>query len=127
MSKGVGAVTLESNALASRNGKLVEQSIALYMGVSWEGKPVDAVLDGKPLEIKSCQQYITDMGSARNKRSGRFVFNEEQHRYLLENNGIYALVVRTGDIVIHTRLRKASLISGITGRASVKPWPGVIV
>jgi hypothetical protein len=119
-------VTLESNTIASRNGKLVEQSIALYMGVPWEGKPVDAVLDGKPLEIKSCQQYITDMGSARNRRSGRFVFNEEQHEYLLQNDGIYALVVRTGDTVIHTRLKKASLISGIAGRASVKPWTRVI-
>jgi hypothetical protein len=119
-------MSLESNTLASRNGKLIERSIAQYIGVPLNGQPVDAMLDDKPLEIKSCQQYITDMGSARNRRSGRFVFNEEQHQYMLENNGIYALVVRTGDIVIHTRLRKASLISGITGRASVKPWPMVI-
>jgi hypothetical protein len=126
MSKGADTVTFESNTLASRNGKAIEKSIALYMGVPLDGQPVDAVLDGKPLEIKSCQQYITDVGSHKSRRSGRFVFNEEQHKYLLQNNGIYALVVRMGDIVIHTRLIKANLISGISGRASVKPWPGVI-
>ena len=97
------------------------------MGVPLDGLPVDATLDGKPLEIKSCQQYITDVGSHRNRRSGRFVFNEEQHEYLLENNGIYALVVRMGDIVIHTRLMKASLISRISGRSCVRPWTRVIL
>lgn len=119
-------MSLESNTTASRNGKSIEMSILRYMGLPQQGQPVDSELDGKPLEVKSCQLYITDVSCGKSRRSGRFQFNEEQDRYLKENDGRYALVVHDEGIIHHTRLLRASLIEGIVGRACGKPWRMVI-
>jgi hypothetical protein len=102
---------MNSNALASKNGHIIEQSICNYLGLDHHpGEIVDTYLNGKPLEIKSCQEWIGDSSHTNCRRSGRFQFNEEQHRYLVENNGIYAFVVQVDGEIKRTCFRKASLI-----------------
>jgi hypothetical protein len=111
------------NALACRNGHEIESRVCEYLGIEHNPNAiVDAELDGHPLEIKSCQEFITVSGSSGVRRRGRFVFNEEQDQYLKENGGIYALVVHCDGVIKRTRLLKASLVKGIVGTACCKNW-----
>ncbi|WP_407356778.1 hypothetical protein [Methanolobus sp. WCC5] len=113
-----------SNTTASRNGKAVEKSLLQYMGLSHEQSPVDSTLEGHPLEIKSCQMQIIDSHNSNHRRSGRIVFEPEQHRYLLEHGGIYAFVVHVNKVVHHTRMIRADLVKlpDFSCNRSV-PWP----
>jgi hypothetical protein len=114
---------LESNALASKNGRTIENQMCDFLGCACNSKEiVDSELDGMPLEIKSCQEFITVSGSSGVRRRGRFIFNEEQDQYLKKNGGIYALVVHCDGVIKRTRLLKASLVSGIVGCACCKNW-----
>ena len=118
---------VESNTTASRNGHSIESQICDFLGIPHDPNAiVDAYLDDKPLEIKSCQIVIGDNSHPNGIRSGRFKFNQEQHMYLTENDGIYALVVHRDGEFEHTRLIKASLITGISGRSCGKTWRGVM-
>jgi hypothetical protein len=117
----------ESDTIASRNGRTIESTICDYLGIKHNYNDiVDAELDGHPLEIKSCQEWIGDSSHTNCRRSGRFQFNEEQHRYLVENNGIYAFVVQVDGEIKRTCLKKACLIGDVVGRACGKVWSGVM-
>ena len=118
---------MNSQALAARNGHNIESQICNFLGIPHDYNGiVDAHLNDRPLEIKSCQMIITDKSHSNQTRQGRFVFNEEQHRHLVRNNGIYALIVHDDAQIKHTCLKRASLISGIVGRACGRTWKGVI-
>jgi hypothetical protein len=118
---------MNSNALASKNGHIIEQSICNYLGLDHHpGEIVDTYLNGKPLEIKSCQERIIDSHNANKWRSGRFKFNEEQDKFLKEHDGIYAFVVHVDGEIKRTCFRKASLIGGIVGRSCGRTWLGVM-
>ena len=46
---------------------------------------VDGQIDGKPVEIKACQEcHRNGVGRCR----GRFTLDREQHDHLVENNGL---------------------------------------
>ncbi len=118
---------MNSNALAHHNGREIETTICQLLNIErLDEHHYDAILDGHPLEIKSCQEHITDIHNANGWRSGRFKLNEEQDKYLKENNGIYAFVVHVDGEIKRTCFRKASLIGGIVGRACGKVWSGVM-
>jgi hypothetical protein len=93
------------------------------MGLPHENTPVDTTLDGHPFEIKSCQLHITDSHCSNHMRSGRFVLDAEQHHYLLENGGLYGLIVHEQGVVHRTRIIKAEdlPVEEFTGVRSV-PW-----
>jgi hypothetical protein len=117
----------DSNALASQNGYNIESQICAYLGIEHNCNAiVDAVLDGHPLEIKSCQEYIGDSSHNNGRRSGRFQLNEEQHQYLVENDGIYAFVVHCEGEIKRTCIKKASSIGEIVGRSCGRTWSGVM-
>lgn len=118
---------MNSNALAHHNGREIETTICQLLNIErLDEHHYDAVLDGHPLEIKSCQERIIDSHNANKWRSGRFKLNEEQHRYLVENGGIYAFVVQVDGEIKRTCLKRADLISGIVGRSCGKVWSGVL-
>ena len=126
MISGIGD-HVNSNTIASRNGRTIETTICDYLGITHNCNDiVDAELDGHPFEIKSCQEYIGDSSHNNCRRSGRFQLNEEQHRYLVENDGIYAFVVQSGGEIKRTCLRKAELVQGVVGRSCGKVWSGVL-
>jgi len=115
------------NALACRNGHEIESRVCEYLGIEHNPNAiVDAELDGHPLEIKSCQEYIGDSSHNNGRRSGRFQLNEEQHQYLVENDGIYAFVVHCDGEIKRTCLKRASAVGEIVGRSCGRTWRGVM-
>jgi len=91
---------IPNNTLASRNGEKIEEiARALIPGIHFLHGLFDAEFEGTPLEIKSCQAVITDHSHPNTrKRSGRFLFNRQQHDTLQEAGGEYLFVVHEGGI-----------------------------
>lgn len=121
-------MSLESNTLASRNGKSIEQSVLKYLGLPHEKEPVDSTMDGYPLEVKSCQVLVGDCSHGNYKRSGRFVFESRQHKHLLDKDGRYVFVVQDEKKVVqHTRMLRAALVPlrDFVGIRSIA-WPTVM-
>jgi hypothetical protein len=103
LKQGVLLMPPESNAIASQNGCEMENIIKiLYPGAQFEYRGlIDLHINGKPVEIKSCQMRTIDRSHGNNKsRSGRFIFIDFQHQHLLENNGEYILLVHEESVPI---------------------------
>ena len=99
-----------NNALASRNGREVELQVLHCLGIDHIRQPVDSRIRGHPIEIKSCQQYIKDTNHTNSRRSGRFLFQSEQHEYLLRNRGSYIFIVRDASDILKSRILRADLL-----------------
>ncbi|AKB47409.1 hypothetical protein MSKOL_1632 [Methanosarcina sp. Kolksee] len=93
-------MTTESQTAAAQNGCTMENIIKqLYPGAKLEYTGlIDATINGVRVEIKSCQEHVRDSNNSGGTRSGRFVFNEEQHKALIENNGEYIFLVHTAGV-----------------------------
>lgn len=102
-------MTLASNTLASRNGAMIEKQILGEIGARhmYPGSLVDAYVEGKPVEIKSCQEKVCDSSHSNSVRSGRFAISKEQHDHLLENDGIYIFVVHDNGDIVRTKVAQA--------------------
>ncbi len=82
------------NARAYNNGKTAEQYISNEYNIEITSKAIiDGHYRGFPVEVKSCQTWITDNHNSLSRRRGRFWLREDQHTYLLENNGFYIFVL----------------------------------
>lgn len=88
-------MSVESQTAAAQNGCTMEHIIQrLYPNAKLEYTGIiDATIDGVRVEIKSCQDRVRDSNNSGGTRSGRFVFSEEQHKTLIENNGEYIFLV----------------------------------
>lgn len=109
-----------SNALASQNGCNMESIVkALYPGAEFDYKGlIDFSINGVRVEVKSCQDTITDSSTSTGKRSGRFCFSDIQHQTLIENAGDYILLVhREGTPFFYFRVPATKLTLG--------KWTGV--
>jgi len=73
----------------------------------YKGESIDGVLDGLLVEIKSCQYKVKH---GQYTRAGRMFFTLEQHTTLINNNGVYILLVQDDSKVIHSKIIKASLL-----------------
>jgi len=93
-------MSTESQTAAAQNGCNMERIIQqLYPGAKLEYTGlIDATIDGVRVEIKSCQDHVKDSSTSGGTRSGRFVFNEEQHKTLIENSGEYIFLVHTAGV-----------------------------
>lgn len=93
-------MSVESQTAAAQNGCTMEGIIKqLYPGAKLEYTGlIDATIDGIRVEIKSCQEHVKDSNNSGGTRSGRFVFNEEQHKILIESNGEYIFLVQNAGI-----------------------------
>lgn len=113
--------------MASKNGDAIETIILGILGTRHSKLDViDTVVDGIPIEIKSCQVKVYDKYAANGWRYGRFVFNDEQHDELLLKGGMYAFVVHDETNIVSTRLVPAERIENIFGRACSRVWHKVI-
>lgn len=111
MCKKISAETIGHNTKAVRNGKTFENfAIKHLRGVEYIGGVYDAVYRGLPLEIKSCEAMITDSHASKNRRSGRFVFNSEQHEELKARGGTYYVIVHQGKKVLRRKLIKVDAL-----------------
>lgn len=50
-----------------------------------------------PLELKTCQRWISDNGSRAGRRRGQFKINESTHEELVDLDGWYLFLVLEGD------------------------------
>jgi len=93
-------MSIESQTAAATNGCTMEGIIKqLYPGAKLEYTGlIDATIDGVRVEIKSCQERVKDSNNSGGTRSGRFVFSEDQHKTLIENNGDYIFLVHNAGV-----------------------------
>jgi hypothetical protein len=119
----------ESNTIAQQNGQTMEEIIKiLYPEAKFEFRGlIDLHINGKPVEIKSCQTKTIDRSHGNKSRSGRFIFVDYQHQHLLENNGEYIFLVHeeTTPILyfrVSAQILNLSPFSGLKGIA----WQSVV-
>lgn len=120
--------TPESNRTAYQNGKFCEEKLReLLPEFEYLGEEIDGVLtfNGKPAEVKSCQRTVIN-NSNTGERSGRFWFKGSQHEELIENDGVYILLVHEGEKVVSTRIIKASLLFPQFQGAKTVSWPALL-
>lgn len=100
--------TAEQNQKAARNGRVGEK----YASIVYEtpiatNAVIDGEYQGRPLEVKTSQVWITDAGNFGGRRRGRFYLRQAQHEALLECGGLYAFVLLDEDgAVLMSRLRE---------------------
>ena len=81
----------ERNKKAKLNGILGEQlSADLFAQLVLVNELLDAITDGRPVEIKTCQEYVK---SGNQYKHGKFVLVKKQHEELVERDGLYLFVV----------------------------------
>jgi hypothetical protein len=81
-------------AQAAQNGQQAEEYVyKKFPNLEKINELIDAQFKNQEVEIKSCQQTITDNSHKSGTRTGRFLLNGEQHEQLLKNNGIYCFIV----------------------------------
>lgn len=126
---GVALMAPESNALAARNGCLIEKIVrTLYPDAQFDYKGlVDLQINGHPVEIKSCQISVSDQSHRTGIRSGRFAFSAEQHKSLIQNRGEYILMVhKNGEPFLFFRIQASALkIPEFSGIKSVC-WKSIV-
>lgn len=85
----------QRNSKAITNGQIGEKYVfKQFDNVKVLNGIVDAVIGNKLTEIKTCQAWQKN-GVKRCR--GRFVLEESQHKYLVENNGFYLFIVLNED------------------------------
>jgi len=117
---GGGLMSTESQTAAATNGCKMEAIIkALYPGAHFEYTGlIDFSIDGVRVEVKSCQEKVSDNSLNHGSRSGRFCFSDLQHQTLIENSGEYILLVhKSGVPIIYVRVPASKLQLG--------KWTGV--
>lgn len=84
----------EQNRKVARNGAIGERYAAIVYDTQIA---VNALIDGEhqglPLEVKTSQIWVRDASNSKNRRRGRYLLDQTQHDYLLDNNGLYAFVL----------------------------------
>lgn len=93
-------------------------------------KRINELIDSKfkdlDVELKSCQETIKDSSHKSGTRTGRFILEEEQHKFLCDHNGAYCFLVLSGS-PRKTIIKKCFLIEAkeldlsIKGSKSI-PW-----
>jgi len=74
----------------------------------------DILIEGVPVEVKSCQRYVKAVDRRGGKRRGRFKLEKEQHEYLIKNNGLYLFIV-------HDKLKKKGIALIPASKVPFKP------
>lgn len=128
MGEPVGAVAV-GNWKAKRNGRIAEMLASiLYDTEISTNAVIDGHYQGRPLEVKACQQWVTDASNSKSRRRGRFWIAQKQHKELLEGDGFYAFFVldENGDYLV-SKLVSAHDISKYAGhgRCFLVPWTRV--
>ena len=124
----VGAVAI-GNWKAKRNGRIAETLATILYDTNISANAViDGEYQGRPLEVKACQQWVTDANNSNSRRRGRFWIAQKQQRELIEGNGFYAFFVldENGDYLV-SKLVSAHDVSKYAGhgRSFLITWTRV--
>jgi hypothetical protein len=96
------------NEKAYFNGLKGEQyALTLYDQIELLDRLIDARIGDRLTEIKTCQEW---QSNGKRRCRGRFVLDEEQHKYLVENGGYYLFIVLMDDGSVSYRFVRASEI-----------------
>jgi len=100
------------NLKAKKNGIQMElTALDILPKLELTNDKIDAILDDKLIEIKSCQKYVIDVSRKTTQtRFGRFRLNKDQHEYLVKNNGYYFFILNESGNAGRWKLVKASEI-----------------
>lgn len=94
------------NERAYLNGQRAEELARDLYNVILSNGLIDGQIDGKPVEIKACQEWHRNgVGRCR----GRFTLDREQHEFLVKNKGLYLFVVFTENGVKSKLVRAAEI------------------
>jgi hypothetical protein len=120
--------TPESGKVAYENGKFCEKKLLeLLPEFEYFGEEIDGVLtfNGKPAEVKSCQR-TTHYKKGSCARSGRFWFKGSQHEELVDQDGVYIFLVHEGEILVSSRIVRASLLFPAFEGSKTASWPSIV-
>lgn len=117
-----------------KNGKMMEDFVtSLFPDIKMKNERIDAEYGSVQVEIKSCQEFIVD--NSHNtamrrdyRRSGRFVFEGEQHSELVRLNGEYFFIVHSGGVpkmFIRVDAEQVGLPDSFEGTKSVT-WTTIV-
>lgn len=122
-------MSTESQTAAAQNGCNMENIVkALYPGARFEYTGlIDFSIDGVRVEVKSCQDKVSDSSVSTRSRTGRFCFSDLQHQTLIENSGEYILLVhREGVPIIYVRAPAKKLQLGKFSGVKAVCWKTAI-
>ncbi len=120
--------TPESAKISHDNGKLCESLVMEKLPeFEYMGEHIDGELkfNGKKAEVKSCQKQTLRTERKGGFRSGRFWFHGSQHEELIQNDGVYILLVHEGKTLTSTRIIKASRLFPVFEGAKTVSWTTV--
>jgi len=115
----VGAVAI-GNRKAERNGRIAEALASILYDTEISANAViDGEYQGRPLEVKACQEWVTDANNSNSRRRGRFWIARKQQKELIEGDGFYAFFVldEHGDYLM-SKLVSAREVSKYVGHES---------
>lgn len=95
----MNAEFVDRNTKAIENGQFCEEYAKRQLpGLKWVGGIYDAIFNGLPVDIKSCEAYYSRIDRRSKRRSGMITLNEDQNKEI--GNGAYFCVVHCGELVI---------------------------
>ncbi|MDD3175945.1 MAG: hypothetical protein PHU51_05700 [Candidatus Nanoarchaeia archaeon] len=98
----MNADLIERNTAAHRNGEFCEKyAREVIPGLEWKNGIYDALLNGVPLDVKSCQAWYKRLNHPTSTRkAGMVTLYPEQDAELKEHHGLYFCIVHFGELVV---------------------------
>jgi len=113
----------ERSSRAYKNGKFAEELLqSLLPDFEFLNEDIDGMFLGVPLELKSCQMFVTRSDRA-NPRSGRYYLRGDQHNKLIETGGRYIFAVTEDGKFVRTRMILAARLMDSFEGAKTLSWP----
>jgi len=76
--------------------KQAEEAIEKFFNtakIEFLNQLIDYYVNGSFIKVKSTSVWHEDKYAKKGRRRGRFVLNEEQHKFLVEKNGWYCFII----------------------------------
>jgi|GEM_PF-3282508 len=98
----MNADLIDRNTAAHRNGKFCEgYAREVIPGLEWVNGIYDALLNGVPLDVKSCQAWYERPNRPTSPRkAGMVTLYPEQDTELKAKHGMYFCIVHFGELVV---------------------------
>lgn len=113
---------------AKENGLFAEEIAKEQIRKKFKADPIflndliDFTVNGRYIEVKSCEGYVKDSHASRKVRAGRFLLRREQHNFLLEKEGWYLFIVTCPKGRKYIRFMPANAIEPFESRYKLIRW-----
>jgi hypothetical protein len=90
-------------------GKLLQER---FEHVEFINQIIDYMInDNVPIEVKTCQTNVNTGQEKYPTRVGRFILNQEQHNFLVENAGLYIFIVKHENLIYGWKMLPAGQLN----------------